>query len=150
VLARTALLLAIVSGGLAVALVTLDLTFTLVVRIDAWEDGAWTTHAAAPSDDRYKPFGSDGCAPNQLRLVVDNHRPVGASRQASIYFMDDAQTRKDLLGTTLSLGAFEVYENPFQLPEEAFDISPSTPKRNVYVTANVGDLGLTKCVVREA
>lgn len=155
---RTALLMALLAGGIAIAIVSVDLAFTLTARLEAKNaNGDWVLVAQTPEPDsgRYdgRPFPEPGgCAGPDLRLVVDNDKPFPDRVSVRISYQDPANQRTRTFYTgEWALQAFETRSHEFTVPSDAFP-PPDTnnPRPSAYVNLYVGDLFLSTCVTREA
>ncbi len=146
---KVALVVAVCLATAAVALVALDLAYTLQARIETGADGNWVTVA----DDKgrfYEPFPARGDCPDQpLRLVVDNDKPLSATVLVSLSYTDRMGGGHSLLHEEVSLGRFEVRTFNFDVPPSAFEEPTEDPRfgpGSVFVTAVVEDLYLSTCV----
>lgn len=155
--ARTALLLALASGALAVGVVAVDLTYTLTARLETREGAGWRVLSVAPAQE-YERFPVTGdCGSPDLRLVVDNHRPIGATVRVVISYASAPGETAEEVDEVWDLGAFEVRDHAFTIPGSAFNSTSSDPsgrpvKAVPNVSAQVGDdLYLYgSCIEREA
>lgn len=151
---RAALTVAIVAGLLAVGVVALDSAYGLEARLDARDaNGEWFTVAQSPSGHggggRYaEPHGFGGCAREELRLIVDNHKPFGDSVRVRIWYWNESLGRSEfLLRDTWELSSFEEREATVTVAANAFPANPDPQaKPTLYVNAKADDLLLSACV----
>lgn len=158
---RPALLLgwALASSALAVGLVAADLAWTLTVALESQgADGAWSLVTQRPEKGRsVAPYHyPTGCAQPNLRLVVDNHRPIPAHVSVEAWYANATRSRIDVVLEEWTLTAYEVRVRDFALPASAFEattpsgeeVKPARPGTTLWVL--VGDLEINACVEREA
>ena len=154
---RTALVLALVAGGLAVGLVVADLNFTLTARLETKESGGgWRLVQRVPQSEEYPRYvsGLEECAGRELRLVVENDKPLPDEVRIIIFVTNGTGRQTTVLDDSWNLQEFEDRAYEFTVPEEALvgaqdgSSSPQKPgqdgRANVSVT--VGDLNLWSCV----
>lgn len=154
--ARLALGIAVACGALAVALVAVDLTYTLTVAIEGQDDnGEWVTYQRQPYDygaDRAHEPSGFGCTGPDVRIVIHNDRPISATRDVRILY-DVGGRSTTVLDETVSLDAGEVWTHAFTIPPEAFPDDNETDDRfidrNVHVNAHVDGLWLSHCASAE-
>jgi hypothetical protein len=115
-MARAALLLAVLSGGLAVLLVGLDVAFGVQVRVDAQDGSSWAT---VVSDGPAREPMPVGCAQGPFRLHVDNHRPVGAEAEVRVRYQAPNGTMVDLLRERWELAPFSSRSADIVVPAPA-------------------------------
>lgn len=153
--ANTALIVSIASAAVAVGIVSVDLVFTLTSAVEVREDGSWATVAADPYSDSNsypRPFGP-GCVGTDLRVRVDNHRPIPATVDVLVrYTSSKTSSATKVLDETWQLQAFQERTFEFKIPDTAFPASTSQdPSPYVNVEAYLaGDYPLTVCVARGA
>lgn len=116
----TALAAAVACGALAVVAVGVDLVYSIQATVEQrQEDGTWKTVAQGDMSYPRAPFGP-GCAAGDLRVTVDNHRPMGATvRVLATHY--GASGSSSLLDETWHLEAFEARTQELPaLPASAF------------------------------
>lgn len=145
---RLALVLSVVTGGLAIAAVSLDLAYGLEARLDTRDGDGWRT-VSATADQSYPestPFGPS-CAGPELRLVVHNDRLIATSVKVFVSYYDSSDGRDVVvLRETWSLDRGETRMHGFTVPASAFDGRVETVKPIVSVNAQVEGLYLGTCV----
>lgn len=148
-----ALGVAVGCAAAAVAIVSVDLVYTLTAYLDSRNDGSWTNVARAPYDDAFgRAHQGDGfgCALQTMRLRVENYKPLPDSVRVEITY---SSMRLNAPGTVLretwDLEAFENREYEFRVPDSAFT---SSGEGDPFVSVNirVGELFLNSCVTQEA
>jgi hypothetical protein len=152
---RSALIAAVVSAGLAVAIVAVDLQFGTEVELQALEDGEWVIVDDGRGYGAETPFGP-GCAGQDLRLVIHN----GGLREITVF----AQVSYNgvfgsgiAIEEKVTLARGETREMPFRIPDSVWDEDPSDNSteivrptdNNVWVSANVGEIYLSACVSQD-
>lgn len=148
-----ALGLAVLCGAAAVALVALDMAFSLRAELQSKEGADFVT--LARSDDRGGFRSSPGgleCASREIRLVVDNQRLWSGTVDVTVTVDNYTGSPQRLLDESWSLGRGETRSASFTVPAAIFSPQSSQPvavKPMVQLTAQVGDLFLSTCV-REA
>lgn len=154
---RTYLVLGGAAATLAVAIVGLDLAYSLVARVEAREaDGSWRVLQEAPSatNGRAPYLPGSECGGPEMRLVVDNHKPIPDSPAVSIRYTNGTDPTVTVLRREeWNLGPFSVRVYPFTIPSSAFEAPSSVNLRGqkwqVHVFALVDDLQLTSACARE-
>ena len=153
--ARSALIAAIVCGGLAVAAVSLDLAYTLTLALETRDQsGDWITMAVFPYEEStFRAQPAFGCAGPMMRVVVDNNRPFGASENVRAWYFDSGAGRSvEVLDETWTLDAGERRTHEFTIPPGAFPTSNATdePYRpdggEVQAAASIGRDEIGTCV----
>jgi hypothetical protein len=149
--AKTALVLSIASATLAIAIIGVDLAFTLTTHLEAQTDGAWVSLASYPTDSFSKAGrGSFTCAPQDLRLRLDNNRPIGTTVDVLVLYSTVAGSRT-AFQETWELGAFSERAKEFQVPDSAFPTTSTDPRPTVNLEIIVdGEYALSMCVERGA
>lgn len=146
---RNALIAAIVSGLLAVAIVTVDIQFGLEAELQIQQDGDWVG-----GDDEVRlrePYIGSGCSDGDLRLWVHNGRLTKTTVDVQVtYYTNAGQTVVELDDTwTLARGETRTHE--FSVPASAYEPaennaeSPQTVQRTVSVNGVVDDIHLYAC-----
>lgn len=135
---RTALWVAIACGGAAVGLVSLDVAFNVVVRVDAETDGAWVTVATTRQDafGGSRPGGFGDCIEERFRLVVENNRPIEATL--------DVWVRQDGPNGTVTLLQDTWVLPRFSSQQETLELRPADDA--AWLNVQVGDQYLYPCV----
>lgn len=147
-----ALALAVASGAAAVALVSVDLVFTLSFHLDEKEDGSWATLASFPYDEsgfRGRPYYSFAeCAGQDLRVRVDNNRPIPAT--VTVVVRHAGPTNNQMLyEETWSLSAFQERTHEFRVPDSAFPTATNdNPKPQVMAEVYMDEHMLSMCIQR--
>lgn len=146
---RTALLVALATGGLAVAVVAVDLAYALEVRLDVREGGGWRTVTRAVDGAPAYPDHPrlvEQCVANDLRLVVHNDSPLPDEVRVNMDWTAHKggipTVSNRLLLETWSVAPFELRVREFRLPPEAFAGEPD----RVDLLASVGRAFLSLCV----
>lgn len=153
---RLALVLALVSVVLAVAVVSVDLAYTLEVRLESRDaSGTWRVLAVDP----YDPGASERtipCGGPDLRVVADNHRPISGTVDLVISYTNATGSAHTVAREHRSLAAFTAWSYDWTIPASAFQ-SPATspePTRPAKSFANavvaVDHHQLMSCVQAEA
>lgn len=132
---RTALTVALACGGLAIALVAVDLAFNLTASVQADEDGEWVTITSTKQDQLERFPGEDGCVEDRFRVVVDNNRPVGATVDVLVEQTGNQTTV--LYQETWELGAFSSQQ-------EVLELEPGDDRHGLSV--RVDDMFLHSCI----
>lgn len=148
---RVPLAIAIVTGALAIAIVAIDLQFSLEAELQGERDGQWVTLS---EDGRYAeptPFGYE-CASPQLRVQVSNNRLLPADVPVRISYWDPEGGNRLLLDETWNMGRGEVRTHAFTVPADAFtsEVSGTPQKVSVTVEVRVDDIYLGHCVQEAA
>ena len=150
---NVALAISIACATVAVGIVSVDLAFTLRSSLDVRQDGEWATLQSDPySETSYRPktaFGP-GCAVNDLRVHVDNNRPIGASVDVLVRYSSSRVPSGNLLEETWTLAAFTDRSFEFKVPDSAFPAATSAePNPQVNVEAFLTmDYPFSMCVVK--
>lgn len=147
---RTALGVALVSASLAVALVSVDLAWNFSARLEVDRAGDWVTAAEAGGRGFYGPsYPYPGCVSGDLRLVVENTRPLGTDVDVTITYYDvGTRSEETFLRDTWRLDRFTTRTLVFTLPEDAYGTGDG--KDGLFgpgtVTVRVDDLWLSACL----
>ena len=151
---NVALAISIACAAVAVGIVSVDLAFTLSSSLDVREQGDWATIQSEPYSEttsRPKSFAGPGCVLNDLRVRVDNNRPIGARVDVLVrYTTSKTGSSATVLEETWDLPAFADRTFEFKVPDSAFPTATSTDP-NPQVTVEVwltGDYPFGTCVVR--
>ncbi len=135
------------------ALVGLDLAYSLEVRLEVQENGGWVTVSGDKARFYYPEPGQPACPSEPLRLTLDNNKPIGETVRVVITYQERSGVTRVHTDETVSLGRFEVVRIPIEVPAEAFvplaDDSRPSPS-NVYVTAQAGSHWTSTCLEEPA
>lgn len=150
---NVALAISIACAAVAVGIVSVDLAFTLTSSLELREDGRWATLQMDPyaeTSSRPKAVYGPGCAVNDLRIRLDNNRPVEASADVLVRYSSTRVASGKLLEETWTLAAFTDRTFEFKVPDSAFPApTTSDPNPQVQVEAFLtADYPFTTCVVR--
>lgn len=154
--ARTALIAAIVSGTLAVALVAADVAWSLEASLEAETDHGWQVLASTHPEDRARDYHPQipACFGPDLRLVVDNDRPFSAEVEILVTYVNATAKRTEtLLLETIELERFSSTRFDLTIPADAFpepDEERFDPwSGGVFVEAHVGKETLATTICQE-
>lgn len=150
-----ALAISVACAAVAVGIVSVDLVFTLSSSLDMREDGEWATLQSYPyseTSSRPKALHGPGCALNDLRIRVDNNRPVESSVDVLVRYNSARVPSGKVLDETWTLAAFEERSFEFRIPDSAFPTTTTAdPNPQVQVEAFLtNDYAFMTCVVKGA
>jgi hypothetical protein len=150
--AKAALVISIASAAVAVAIVSVDLAFTVTSHIDVRTNDGWETVASDPFQGNPRSFGfGPGCVAPDLRVRVDNNRPIPASIDVLVrYNNPENGTTTKVYEETWRLSAFEERTFEFVIPQSAFPATnENRPVAQVYIEAFLAaDYALGVCVAK--
>lgn len=144
---RTAAIAAVLAGGLAVAVVGLDLAFNLDVHLQEQREGQWST-VASNSDGQYayEEGFPGGCAGPHLRLVVDNGLPWSKTVRVVVTASNQTSPANDvLLDETWRVEGRDSRQAEFTVPAAALESKDGSPVIS-SVTVRVDGIYLHTCV----
>jgi hypothetical protein len=152
---RTALALSVAFAVAAVALVAVDIRFSLEARLDAADATGWRTVSRSDPGHRVaEPHF--GCAPPQLRLVVTNDRLLASEVPVRVT-VHGPGGETVLLQETWRLQRGEQRQWEFTVPPSTFETPPTQPTRDpdgfrptASANAQVGGIWLHACVQEAA
>lgn len=140
---RRALVIAVVAGLAAVAVVATDTVYGVQARLETLRDGSWELVANTPSaydtpSEMARPYGG-GCATPTMRLTVENKKPIPDDVAVQVYWTDYAYASREgtIFKETWSLGAFESRTREFTVPPEAKPAPRTDTDPPIKPTGNV-------------
>lgn len=150
---NVALAISIACAAVAVGIVSLDLAFTLTSALEVREEGEWATIQSDPyseTSSRPRSFVGPGCAVNDLRIRIDNNRPIDANVDVLVRYTSTRGAATTILEETWNLEPFAERNFEFKVPDSAFPAATSAdPNPQVSVEVFLAaQYPFGTCVVR--